>query len=49
MSPNISQSKENQTMKLRIEYIKKNIFFKIYAENMAGRLVPGLFLLFKKA
>ena len=49
--PSISQSKGNQTMKIGqlIEYNKKNIFFKYYAENEAGRLVPDLFLLFKKA
>ena len=32
-----------------IEYNKRNIFFKNYAENEAGRLVPDLFLFFKKA
>ena len=32
-----------------IEYNKINIFFKNYAENEVGRLVPDLFLLFKKA
>ena len=31
-----------------IEYNKRNIFFKNYAEIEAGRLVPGLFLLFLK-
>ena len=32
-----------------IEYKKRNIFFfKHYAENEAGRLVPNLFLFFKK-
>ena len=48
--PNLSRSKDNQTMKLGqlIEYIKKNIFFKNYAENKAGRLVLDLFLFFKK-
>ena len=30
-----------------IEY-KRNIFFKIHAENEAGRLVPDLFLFLKK-
>ena len=49
--PNISQSKGNQTMKFGqlIEYNKRNIFFKNYAENQAGRLAPGLFLFLKKA
>ena len=32
-----------------IECNKKKIFFKNYAENEAGRLVPDLFLFFKKA
>ena len=32
-----------------IEYNKRNIFFKNYAENEAGRLVPDLFLFCKKA
>ena len=31
-----------------LEYNKKNIFFKNYAKNEAGRLVPDLFLFFKK-
>ena len=32
------------------EYNKRNIFFyKNYAKNEAGRLVPDLFLFFKKA
>ena len=31
-----------------IEYNKRNIFFKNYAENEAGRLFPDLSLLFKK-
>ena len=32
-----------------IEHKKRNIFFQNYAENEAGRLVPDLFLFFKKA
>ena len=32
-----------------IEYNEKKIFFKNYAENEVERLVPDLFLLFKKA
>ena len=49
--PNISQSKGNQTMKFgqSIDYNKRNIFLQSYAENEAGRLVPDLFLFFKKA
>ena len=48
---NISRSKSNQTMKYDqlIEYNKRNIFLKNYAENEAGRLVPDLYLYFKKA
>ena len=48
---NISQSKGNQTMKFSqlIEYYKANIFLQNYAENEARRLVPELFLFFKKA
>ena len=47
----ISQSKGNQTMEFGhlIEHNKRNIFFfKNYAENEAGRLVPDLFILLKK-
>ena len=32
-----------------MEYENRNIFFKSHAENEAGRLVPDLFLFFKKA
>ena len=32
-----------------IKYMKKNIFFKNYSDNMAERLVPDLFFFFKKA
>ena len=48
---NISQHKGNQTMKLGrlIEYNKKIFFFKNYAKNQGGRLVPNLFYFFKKA
>ena len=48
---NISQSKGNQTMKLGqlIQYNKRNVFLKNYAEKQAGRLVPDLLLSFKKA
>ena len=47
---NISRRKENQAMKFGqlIEYVR-NIFFNNHAENEAGRLIPGLFLFFKKA
>ena len=49
--PNISQNKGNKTMKSGqlIEYNKIILFFKNCAENEAGRLVPELFLFFKKA
>ena len=49
--PNISQSKGNQTMIFGqlIEYHKRNFFFKSYAGNEARKLVPDLFLFFKKA
>ena len=47
---NISRSKWNQTMKFGqfIEYIMRIIFFKNHTENEAGRLVPDIFLYFKK-
>ena len=32
-----------------IEYRKRNVFFKSYAENEAGELVPVRFSFFKKA
>ena len=32
-----------------IEYNRRNFFFKNHAKNEAGRLVPELFLFFKKA
>ena len=48
--PNFSQSKDIQTMKFDqlIEHDKRNVFLKNHAESKAGRLVPDLFLLFKK-
>ena len=48
---NISRNKGNQTMKSGqlIEYPKKNIFKKNYADNEAEKLVPVHFLFFKKA
>ena len=48
---NISQSKDNQTMKLGqlIEYNKRNNFLKNYAENEVERLVRDLFLFLEKA
>ena len=51
MLPNISRSKDNQTMKFGqlIEYNKKDFFFNNHAENKAGRPVPDLFLIFVKA
>ena len=47
----IPRIKGNQTMKFGqlIEYNKRHFFFKNHAENKAGRLVPDLFLFFKKA
>ena len=42
--PNISRSKGQV-----IEYNKDLFFFKDHAENKAGRLVPNLFLFFKRA
>ena len=49
--PNISKSKDKQTMKLDQlrEYNKKIFFFKNHAKNEKGRLVPDLFLFFEKA
>ena len=32
-----------------IEHNKRKIFLKNHSQNEAGRLVPGLFLFFKKA
>ena len=32
-----------------IEHPKRNIFFKNYAENEAGKLIPDHFLVFEKA
>ena len=48
---NISQSKDKQALKFSqlIERKKRNIFLQTHAENEAGRLVPNLFLFFKKA
>ena len=44
--PNISQGNGNHLMKFGqlIEYSKRKIFFKNYAENKARRLVPNLFI-----
>ena len=47
--PNISRSKGNQKFGQVIEYNKINISFENRAENEARRLVPVLFLFFKKA
>ena len=49
--PNILQNKDNQKIKLGklIKYIKRNFVFKTHAENKVARLVPDLFLFFKKA
>ena len=49
--PIISRSKVSQIMKFGqlIEYNKRNMFFRNRAENVAGGLVTGFFLSFKKA
>ena len=49
--PNISQSKGNQRMKFGqlLEHDKRNTFLQKLGEIEAGRLVPDLFLFFKKA
>ena len=49
--PNIPRNKDNQTMKYGqlIECNVRNSFLKNHAENEARRLVPHLFLFFKKA
>ena len=49
--PNISQSKGNQRIKFGqlIEYNKRNIFLQKLCGKQAGRLVPDLFLFFKKS
>ena len=50
--PNIPRSKDNQTLKFGqlIECNKRNIFFfKNHKECEAEKLVPDLFLFFKKA
>ena len=46
----VSRSKDNQTMKFGklTEYDKRNISIKNHAENEAERLVPDLFLYFRK-
>ena len=46
--PNISQSKDNQTMKFGqlIKNNKRNIFLQNYAENETRRLFPDLFIFF---
>ena len=47
--PNISQSEGNQTIKFgQLMNITREIFsYKNYAENVAGRLVPDLFIFSK--
>ena len=49
--PNISRSKSNETIKFgqSIEYNKIKFFFKKHTQNEVERLVPDLFLFFKKA
>ena len=46
---NISQIKGNQTMKLGQLNIREIFFFKNYAENEIGKLVPDHFLFFEMA
>ena len=48
--PNISRSRENQTMKLSqlLEYNVRNIFFKNQAKNETGRLVSNHLWFLKK-
>ena len=47
--PNIPRSERNQTMKFGqlIEY-KRIFFFRNYAENVTGRLVPDIFFFKRK-
>ena len=47
--PNISRSKGNQKLGRFIEYDVRYFFPENHAENESGRLVPDLFLFFKKA
>ena len=46
MLPNISRSKNNQTMKFGqlIECNMKNVFFEKHAQNVVEKLVPDPFL-----
>ena len=45
--PDISRSKDNQTMKFgQVIGYNRNTFLQIHAENEARRLVPDLFLFF---
>ena len=48
MLANISRIKGNQAMKFGQFYKEKYFFFKNYAENEAGKLVPDFFLFFRK-
>ena len=48
--PNISRSKNNQTMKLgQLTEYNKYFFQKLYVGNETGRLVPDLFFFLKNA
>ena len=49
--PNISRSKDNQTMKCGqlISYNKRIVFIQKHTENKAARLVPDLSLFFNEA
>ena len=45
--PNMSQSKDNDTMKFSQLIDKNRNIFKNHEENYSGRLVPDLFLFLK--
>ena len=49
--PNISRSKGNHVMKFgqAIEYYKRNTFLQKPCRNVAERLVPDIFFVFKEA
>ena len=51
MRLNISKSKCNQAVQFGqvMDYNLRNVFYKYYTKNEAGRLAPDLFLFFKKA
>ena len=47
--PNISRSKDNQKIKFGQNVTRETFFVKNHAGNESGRLVPDLFLFFRKA